>query len=524
MENKYIILFLTIIIGFLMVTLPYLNNDLKATTDHEAKLHSVDSDNDYVPDYIEIKLGMDPYNDDSDSDLLSDIDELYLGTDPVYWDTDNDKMADGHEKGAQAGSTSPFEDDTDHDGLPDPWEDNDGDGLLNREEQLPMHDGLCFFTDPFHDPPEERPATDPNDPDTDGDSWSDGEELQVNITYSGPGAVNPTPPRDRANPELDIANTGSYAYWFCLNVAGWDAATFADWRDGLKKAGSYLIQIPYQCTHIAWYHFSPYYVWEQQRSLGIIPSSYNFTDWKQDFFHSAQNATLRSDWDRNAPYKWNWYDCDPTLNDTDGDIMDDNWDNLPLRYNIRNGTFTAINSIRRVGPHPWIPSTQPYEDVYWSNATTEFKWNFFGTNISVLELEKGDWIDINISIGLEKCNITHPNFINSRWDPIAVAIQFRRVDLGDDNLPHTDDDELNETNVARITQRFTNVDADHIVMEMREVNFTNHLELNTTLTFYYQRFRLRVPSRVPAGQIAIIVETDCEDNFYYFPSDEYPAY
>ena len=530
MENKYILLFLAFIICLIMVSVPYLNNDLKASSNYEAEIHSVDSDGDYLPDVREVEFGTDPYNPDTDGDLLLDMAEIYLGTDPVVWDTDSDGMMDGLEIGSSRGSTSPFLVDTDSDGLPDPWEDNDGDDLLNREEQLPMHDGIMWNTDPYHDPPEERPSTDPNNADTDGDGWNDGFELQVNSTYtSNQGnaeAVNPPPVVDRKNSETNIGNSNSYAYWYFHNVQLWDDATFADWRNGLKAAGNYNI-IPRQCTNIAWYHFSPYYIYEQ--AFRTAPSPPSFDYWRNEFFHNSSvnpnfgvsNETLRGDWDRGAPYDWNRYDCDPTLNDTDGDAMDDNWDTYPLRYNVRNSTFAAINAVRRVG-EPWVVGIPPYE-------TNIDQWDRFGTNITTLEIEKGDWIDINVSVGFQHCdpdNGSHANFINNFWNPMQVRIQFRRVDLGIDNMPHTPDDSdvLEEENVAFRTVDFTNVLKSNVVSDMREQPFINHLNQITTITFYYQIFRIRVPSRVPAGQIALVVETIADNNFHYFPSDEFYAY
>lgn len=502
-----------------MVSIPYIHNDIKASTDREAAIHQVDSDGDYLPDYVEVKMGTDPLNQDSDFDLLPDLEEIYLGTSPTEWDTDGDHIADGHEKGSGDESTSPFQKDSDHDGLADPWEDNDGDGLLNREEQLPMHDGVCFWVDLFGYEWDEdfgdRIPTDPNNADTDGDGLEDGVEIQVD-TINSTGSS--TPVVDRKNTELDIANSNSYAYWLLRNFFGWDDATFADWRTGLKLAGSYNL-IPSQCTMIAWYHFSPFWVYEHIYFGN--PSPPNFLTWKTTYFHGSainpdygvSNEELRGDWDRGSPYEWNQYDCDPTLNDTDADFMDDDWDVYPLKYNTRNGTYAAVLGVRRLG-EPYIPAIAPRTTL----------WNFFGHNISILELEKGDWIDINISIGLEHCNTSHLNYLEEYWRPISVVIQFRKVDLGSDNTAHTGDDDLNATNEARLTRPFTNVDAAHRIPGMSERNFTNHLGIDTTLTFYFQMFRIRIPSRVPAGQIAIVVETECENNFHYFPSDEYPAY
>jgi len=472
------------------------------------ELHSIDSDGDHLPDYIEIEMGTDPENPDSDEDFLNDIEEVYLGTSPLKWDTDGDNFADGHEKGSRSGSTSPFSQDTDCDGLPDPWEDNDGDGLLNREEQLPIHDGLCYYTDPFHDPPEEHIATEPNNRDTDGDGWNDGEEIQVNSIYTGSNAVASPPPTDRLNSDLDISKTNSWAYSFLTstNIEGgaWDAATFADWRNGLKLAGNYNI-IPANCSMIAWYHFSPWYVYEQRGETNPFPT------WKASFF-----TGVFADLDRGSPYDWNLYDCDPTLNDTDSDLMDDNWDPYPLRINLRNGTYAAINSFQPVGGSK-VPATAPKDP----------NWNFFGRDVSIIELEKGDFVDINISVGFEKCspnNVSHTNYVQGYYNPMQIVIRFRPVALGIDGQAHTGDDDINYTNVAHLTRTFSNVGSQYLIPGMDDVPFTNHLNINTNISFFYQTFRIRIPSRVPAGHVAISVETDCTDNFHFFPSDPFLVY
>ncbi len=518
MNKKLVILFLAIVIGFLMVSITYIDNDAKAKIDHDLRIKSIDSDGDFLYDYYEEKIGTNPFNCDTDSDFLNDIDEVYLGTSPTFWDTDHDKMADGNEIGERSGSTSPFEKDTDHDGLPDPWEDNDGDGILNREEQLPMHDGVMFFTDPFHDPPDEpRLAPSPNEADTDGDGWDDGYEIQVNSTFQGSNAVSPAPPVDRQNNELDITRTNTWTYSYLLNQ-GWDTGTFADWKNGLLLAASYNL-LPSGCTNIAWYHISPYYIWEQDPPT----PPQDFLDWKDDQNFGAV--------DRGGPYRWNKYDCDPALNDTDGDLMDDNWDPFPLRINLRNGTYAAINSVQRVGG-PLIPATAPYNDYYYHSPTLNLSFNYFGSNISVLELEKGDLLDINISVGLQECNpqnASHVNYKDGKYSPMRVVIRFRTIGLGMDGLPHSppnnpDDDLENGSFVARVTRIFTNFDNAHVVPGMREHFFINHLDIDTTITFFYQEFRIRVPSRVPAGYIAITVETDPVGNHYYFPSERLIAY
>jgi hypothetical protein len=186
-----------------------------------------------------------------------------------------------------------------------------------------------------------------------------------------------------------------------------------------------------------------------------------------------------------------------------------------------------VTGIQRVGDPTIIVPQVPYNNASMTPPGPD-QWDYFGKDITALELEKGDWVDINISIGLQHCdpsNVSHVNFINSYWDPISVFIQFRVVDFGTDNLPHTGgDDSVDANNTGFMTRRFTNVDLAHIDTNMREKFYLNHLGENSTMTFYYQWFRIRIPSRVPAGQVAIVVETVSDNNFHYFPSDEWDAY
>lgn len=107
---------------------------------------------------------------DTDQDGLSDSIELDLDLDPYDWDTDNDLISDGIELGDGYGSTSPYLKDSDNDGLEDPWEDNDLDGMMNLEEQN------CIWLG----------RMDPNTNDTDFDGISDQDELQL----TGPGPMN----------------------------------------------------------------------------------------------------------------------------------------------------------------------------------------------------------------------------------------------------------------------------------------------------------------------------------------------
>ena len=106
-----------------------------------------DSDGDTLPDWWELRYGLDPdtavtSETDSDGDGLTDLEEYAIGTNPVADDSDGDGLPD---KWEIDNGTDPF--------VYDRWDDPDGDGLCNLDEYLA--------------------GTDPLDPDTDDDGASD---------------------------------------------------------------------------------------------------------------------------------------------------------------------------------------------------------------------------------------------------------------------------------------------------------------------------------------------------------------
>ncbi|MGC4191646.1 MAG: hypothetical protein QM589_10890 [Thermomicrobiales bacterium] len=117
-----------------------------------------DTDGDGLGDSNEVRnLGTDPLNTDTDGDGLPDGQEvIYLGTDPLNADTDGDGGSDWVE--VDKWGTDPL--------VPNPSPiqtspdqmDTDGDGLTNAEE-----------TDIY--------GTNPHNPDSDGDGYSDYEEI-----------------------------------------------------------------------------------------------------------------------------------------------------------------------------------------------------------------------------------------------------------------------------------------------------------------------------------------------------------
>lgn len=145
-----------------------------------------DTDGDGCSDSDEEALGTDPEDADSDDDGLTDCEELDIGTDPLNPDTDGDTLPDGYEQNVLL--TDPLNTDTDNDTFSDAFEvmeatdpldpnsypeescqsryesvgatsieDSDGDGLSNAQD-------CRYLVDPFNI-------------DTDGDTYTDGEEV-----------------------------------------------------------------------------------------------------------------------------------------------------------------------------------------------------------------------------------------------------------------------------------------------------------------------------------------------------------
>ena len=516
-----------------MVSIGYgsINNDSPTLK----PLLKIDSDGDFLYDYEEKAIGTDPANADTDNDLLMDNDELLLGTDPLNFDTDGDGMLDGLEIGADRGSTSPLETDTDHDGLPDPWEDNDADGILNREEQLPMHDGVSVLLDYFTKDAANDNAnpqnldvaigncltqTDPNDDDTDADGLTDGYEIQVNSALSpNPGKTTP----DRENPNLDISNPTSPIMAILQAAYGWDSAVVNDWVQGMDLA--YQHGVLATSTHsIAWYNICPRYLWEQfglighalgQNSLSYFISSFFHDNTQGSYAQGISNQTIRGWWDANPSYSWNKYDTDPTLDDTDNDLMDDDWDPYPLDYNPRNDTYVIVDSIEKEIDGSW--------KTYYANAPNEPKFNQFGMNISGLELEKGDRVIIHVAVGFERTapNMGNVTYANDYWNPCNVSIAFRPIGLGIDPKPHSGDEELDEPNASRRVRDFSNVDVSYVYNGKIEIPFTNHYGNPSHMTFYEQSYDIIIPARVPAGHIALVLAVDTTGNIHFYPSEVY---
>lgn len=200
--------------------------------------NSSDTDADGLPDGWEVKwqfsptipLGDDGPEGDPDADGLANLDELKWNANPRDSDTDDDGLPDGWERrywlsptyreGDDGGDGDPDNDglsnlnefgfgtdprsyDTDSDRLPDKWElewgldptngtgpeggdgDKDEDGLSNLDER--------------------EKASDPGNPDTDGDGLTDGEEVHTYETLP----TNPDSDADGLNDYLEVRELGT---------------------------------------------------------------------------------------------------------------------------------------------------------------------------------------------------------------------------------------------------------------------------------------------------------------------------
>ena len=118
-----------------------------------------DTDEDELPDYMELVLGTNINGTDSDSDGLPDgYEVLTLGTDPTLADSDSNNVSDAAEDADSDGLTNLSEYQL---GTDPTVEDSDGDGLSDGDEVTTY-------------------LTDPTDEDTDSDGASDGWEITHN--------------------------------------------------------------------------------------------------------------------------------------------------------------------------------------------------------------------------------------------------------------------------------------------------------------------------------------------------------
>lgn len=156
----------------------YFVNTIEPITDLE-----LDTDNDTLPDYLEVLYLTDLNNIDTDEDGLFDGIEVYRTyTDPMRYDTDGNKINDGDEDYDGDGLTNLEEKkyETDYDNI-----DTDFDNLTDYNEIIGVKtkDSLRTY------------QTNPLSEDTDGDGLRDDTELKLNLNPTNPNDANTKVPQ-----------------------------------------------------------------------------------------------------------------------------------------------------------------------------------------------------------------------------------------------------------------------------------------------------------------------------------------
>ena len=176
---------------------------------HRTNPLNPDTDFDGLTDKEEIELGIDGYLSnplaaDSDFEGLNDYEEYLKGTNPTEPDTDNDGLSDWEEVNSY--ETDPNNQDTDFDGLTDKEEIEQGvDGFITNPKDANSD------TDGLNDYEEFLVGTNPNNPDTDNDSFYDGidsnpfGDIKLNVKLEKMEASTTDNPADELFTTLDIA-------------------------------------------------------------------------------------------------------------------------------------------------------------------------------------------------------------------------------------------------------------------------------------------------------------------------------
>jgi hypothetical protein len=256
-----------------------------------------DTDADGLYDMQEILLGTNPRSPDSDGDLITDGDEYYtFHTNPLIEDTDFDALKDGEE--VFLWHSNPLSCDTDGDGLRDGDEvllydsdpvdeDSDNDGLTDRQEIF------IYNTDPFVY-------------DTDVDGLSDGSEIlfydtdPLNWDTDGDSITEPNEYGEMTWPMSDYQEVILY---------GTNATNTDSDLDGLSDG----IELYFGSGEIPW--------------MDPMPLDPLNNDTDGDLLEDGVELKLVNVSDITYPYVSVTieltYSTNPTLADTDGDILTD---------------------------------------------------------------------------------------------------------------------------------------------------------------------------------------------------------
>lgn len=148
-----------------------------------------DADKDGIPGWWEERYGLDDKNpgdalEDEDGDLANNLVEFQFGTDPHNPDTDGDGYLDGEEIENGYNPNGVGKIDSDHDGIPDWWEEQYG---LDKND--PTDARKDFDNDFLNNKKEYEFHTNPRKFDTDRDGMGDGDEVEIGRNPTGMGPL-----------------------------------------------------------------------------------------------------------------------------------------------------------------------------------------------------------------------------------------------------------------------------------------------------------------------------------------------
>jgi hypothetical protein len=444
---------------------------------------NVDDDGDGITDTDEMAMGTDFNNPDTDGDGLWDNAELTLGLDPNDWDTDNDGLIDGVETGG-GDSTDGHLVDSDNDGLPDPWEDNDNDGILNIEEQdialwlitwtTSQRDGGGGLDPIVTYMVAYRFRLDPNSNDTDGDDISDDQETQA----YGPGPINKNSRSeygyhqvtnatsqgnwkpDRWNTDHDLSNPSSGFSKWTMNQYSW----WTYWMDKSYKLGSLRFDPNEIGYNVVLFNINPWLLWYWGWGTYYLQYGWTAEDFARIFMHQdtyintyPPGAAITWDdalgWQERGPattdpkrYRWNMYDLNPANDDTDGDRMEDDWDPRPSIPDDRLDTAIALHRIGypqpggdtqwyypEFGPGSQFPVSAllaPTMNNFDGN-TGQFLHDYYGFPYRIIDstMNKGMSLYMEIIVGIEEGQPGSEFFQRAFYHYLNVSISFHNASI-----------------------------------------------------------------------------------------------
>jgi len=390
-----------------------------------------DTDSDGLSDGREVELGINPFASDSDNDMLDDLIEIRLGTDPSDPDTDGDHMMDGWETGGDD-STNPLMRDSDCDGLEDPWEDNDGDGILNMEEA-------------------ELSKSNPNAADSDRDGIGDEVEIQLINMGIKPPIIKDFPNADEIVDDNDW-NT-------ILNASKVSPIRVPDRDDD-----GHDIKTQEKFSNIRWW-------WSHMEDAA---KNYHVGKWNKDGGWQRDDGVYWrvayydnwEDGEHGSPLKWNRYDIHPGRSDTDLDGLPDSKDPNPLQTDDRLDAFVALASITPPNQPTILPefgNNAPRdsnfyvgEQVVWPRSykvppspipQMNIPHNLYGFPYLI---GPGKTMDLNpnlpytykIYLLLEKTAAGTDEYEKDKFSGLKLYINFFNMNAGNDSVFYTPDDDL----------------------------------------------------------------------------------